>query len=97
MAVDPFFEMVVEDTFTIDGRGIVATGKVARGTLRVGNRIVIRRQDVEEQAVVAAIETFRKAVDVATVGDNVGVLFRRDPRGGVQRGDELSGAAFDSM
>ena len=93
MASDPFFKMLVEDVFTIDGRGTVATGKVERGTLRVGHTIAIRRQDAEERCVVTEIHVFQKTLEEASKGDHIGVLLRT-PRAGVQRGDILSGAVF---
>jgi|SoiMethySBSTD1v2_1073268.scaffolds.fasta_scaffold3120491_1 elongation factor Tu len=93
MASDPFFKMVVDDVFTIDGRGLVATGRVERGTLRVGDTIAIRRQDAEQLVVVAGIEIFQKTLQVASKGDSIGVLLGT-PRAAVQRGDILSGAVF---
>jgi translation elongation factor EF-Tu-like GTPase len=82
------FRMVVEDVFTITGRGIVATGHVEAGAVRVGQVVRILRADTEIGATaVTAVEMFRKKVDVATVGDNVGLLLQGEPN--VVRGDVI--------
>ena len=79
--------MPVEDVFTITGRGTVATGRVERGTVKVGDTVeIVGLQDKPKSTVVTGVEMFRKTLDFAEAGDNIGALLR-----GVQRTDiELS-------
>ena len=88
--VDKPFLMPVEDVFTITGRGTVATGRVERGTLKLQETVeIVGLTDEKRTTVVTGIEMFRKLLDFATTGDNVGVLLR-----GVQRDEiERSGSA----
>jgi translation elongation factor EF-Tu-like GTPase len=82
------FSMTVEDVFTIRGRGVVATGKVQTGVLRVGEEVQI---DGGPVALVTGIEMFRKKVDEATVGDNVGIVFGAElDRAQLSRGTVLT-------
>ena len=81
--------MTVEDVFVIRNRGVVATGRVESGTLRVGDTVQI---DGTASARVDAIEVFRKSVDAANVGDNIGVLFRGVEKGQLGRGAVLTAA-----
>jgi translation elongation factor EF-Tu-like GTPase len=67
------FRLTVEDVFAIRNRGIVATGRVESGTLRVGDTVQI---DGTLEARVDAIEVFRKSIDEANAGENIGVLFK---------------------
>ncbi len=84
------FRMVVQDVFTITGRGSVATGLVDTGAVTVGQTVRILRAGTEiGSATVTAVEMFRKKVDVAAVGDNVGLLFDGDPN--VMKDDVLEG------
>jgi translation elongation factor EF-Tu-like GTPase len=83
------FRMTVEDVFMIRRRGVVATGRVDSGTLRVGETVQI---DGTLEARVDAIEVFRKSVDEANVGDNIGVLFKDIEKGQVDRGSVLTAA-----
>jgi elongation factor Tu len=83
------FKLTVQDVFVIRNRGIVATGRVESGTLRVGDTVQI---DGTLEARVDAIEVFRKSVDEATVGDNIGVLFKRTRKGQLDRGSILTAA-----
>lgn len=84
------FRMVVEDVFSITGRGTVVTGKIASGTLAVGDTVTLRRQDGSSREVtVTGLEMFRKMLNTAAKGDNVGVLLRGVERGSVGRGDIL--------
>ncbi|MDZ5038463.1 EF-Tu/IF-2/RF-3 family GTPase, partial [Clostridium perfringens] len=86
-ATDKPFLMPVEDVFTITGRGTVATGRVERGILKVGDEVeIVGLQEESRKVVVTGIEMFRKLLDEAQAGDNVGVLLR-----GVQRTDIESG------
>jgi translation elongation factor EF-Tu-like GTPase len=85
------FRLTVEDVFVIKRRGVVATGRVESGTLRVGDTV---RIDGSLEARVDAIEVFRKSIDEANVGDNIGVLFKGIEKGQVNRGSVLtSGSA----
>jgi translation elongation factor EF-Tu-like GTPase len=83
------FRMVVEDVFVIRGRGTVATGRVESGELRVGD--VVRLNDGESLKV-DGIEAFRKILDHAGPGDNIGVLFRKLDRSRIGKGDVLTAA-----
>lgn len=88
------FVLVVEDVFEIAGRGTVVTGRVAAGTLAVGDEVTIGAAQPPLRAKVQAIEAFRKLLDSASEGDNVGLLF--DPgvdRSAVQRGFAVIGGA----
>jgi elongation factor Tu len=80
------FRMTVEDVFFIRGRGTVATGKVESGTLRAGDDVRINDLSVR----VDGIEAFRKILDEAQAGDNVGLLFTGLDRSRINRGDVIS-------
>jgi elongation factor Tu len=84
------FRFTVEDVFAIKNRGIVATGRVESGTLRVGDTVQI---DGTLQAHVDGIEVFRKSVHEATAGDNIGVLFRGLEKSQLKRGSVLSSSS----
>lgn len=85
------FRMPVEDTFSISGRGLVATGRIEIGTLSTGMEVqVVRAGQVVGTAKVRAIEQFREQSDTATVGQNVGVLLDGLATGSVTRGDLLT-------
>jgi len=84
------FAMVVEDVFTIKGRGTVATGRIGSGSVMVGQQVRIRRAGtVLSTTTVNAIEMFRKTLTMATVGDNVGLLLDDGTGDNVMRGDVL--------
>jgi translation elongation factor EF-Tu-like GTPase len=85
------FRLTVEDVFAIKNRGVVATGRVESGTLRVGETVQI---DGALQARVDGIEAFRKSIDQANVGDNIGVLFRGLEKSDLRRGSVLTGGTF---
>ena len=71
------FLMPVEDVFTITGRGTVATGRVERGTIKMGEPVdIVGLEDEKKSSVVTGLEMFRKLLDFAEAGDNVGVLLR---------------------
>ena len=79
--------MEIEDIFSIRGRGTVVTGSV-KGLLRVGDEVMIERQgDIELSSAILQIEAFRKSLDEAHDGDNVGLLLRGVAREQVKRGD----------
>jgi len=85
--LDKPFLMAVEDVFTITGRGTVATGRVERGQLKTGEEVeIIGFREEPLKTVVTSIEMFRKVLDVAEAGDNVGLLLRGVDRDDVERG-----------
>ena len=86
---DKPFLMPVEDVFTITGRGTVATGRVERGQVKVGDQIEIVGIHDTLTSVVTGVEMFRKLLDYAEAGDNIGVLLRGINRDQVQRGQVL--------
>ncbi|MDR7401406.1 MAG: elongation factor Tu [Armatimonadota bacterium] len=89
--VDKPFLMAVEDIFSITGRGTVATGRVERGTLRVGEEVeIVGLRPQPKRTVVTGIEMFRKTLDEAVAGDNVGVLLRGVEKEEVERGMVLA-------
>ena len=82
--------MMVEDVFTIAGRGTVATGRVEDGNIGIGDKVKIVRVGGESYtSEVTSIETFRKTIDVAQAGDNVGLLLRGVERDQIDRGDHI--------
>jgi elongation factor Tu len=88
---DKPFLMAIEDVFSIKGRGTVATGRVERGTAKVGDEVEIlglRKDSVK--TVITGIEMFQKTLDKAIAGDNVGVLLRGIERDGIERGQVLA-------
>jgi len=89
-AIDKPFLMPVEDVFTITGRGTVATGRVERGTIKVGEQVEIVGLRETRATVVTGVEMFRKILDVAEAGDNVGILLRGIERKDVERGQVLA-------
>ena len=84
------FLMPVEDVFTITGRGTVATGRVERGQLKTGEEVeIIGLTDERKKTVVTGIEMFRKTLDYAEAGDNIGALLRGVQRTDIERGQVL--------
>ena len=88
-ATDKPFLLPVEDVFTITGRGTVATGRVERGTIKVGDTVEIVGMNSKLQTVVTGVEMFRKMLDQAVAGDNVGLLLRGIQRTDIERGQVL--------
>ena len=89
-ATDKPFLMPVEDVFSITGRGTVATGRVERGTLHVSDEVeIIGIHDDVKKTVVTGIEMFRKLLDEAQAGDNIGALLRGIHRTEIERGQVL--------
>ena len=85
------FLMPVEDVFTITGRGTVATGRVDRGRLKLGEEVeIVGLTDAPKKTVVTGIEMFRKLLDYAEAGDNIGTLLRGINRNDVERGQVLA-------
>jgi elongation factor Tu len=87
---DKPFLMPVEDVFTITGRGTVATGRVERGQLKVGDEVEIVGIRPTRKTVVTGVEMFRKLLDYAEAGDNIGALLRGVPRDEIERGQVLA-------
>jgi|tagenome__1003787_1003787.scaffolds.fasta_scaffold20675396_2 elongation factor Tu len=91
-AGDGTFRMPVEDIFSIQGRGTVVTGRVEAGAVRVGMQVnVVRDGGVATTTKVTGVEMFRKVLDSATVGDNVGLLLERLGKEDVHQGDVIQG------
>lgn len=89
--VDRPFLLPVEDVFTISGRGTVATGRVERGTMKVGDPAeIIGLQEESRSTVITGLEMFRKILDSAVAGDNVGALLRGVNRTDVERGQVIA-------
>jgi elongation factor Tu len=84
------FLLPVEDVFTITGRGVVVTGTVERGVLKVGDTVEIVGIKATKTATVTGIEVFRKMLDEAKAGDNIGVLLRGVTKEDVVRGQVLA-------
>ena len=88
---DQPFLMPVEDVFTITGRGTVATGRVERGELKVGDAVeIVGLADEPKDTVVTGVEMFRKILDRAEAGDNIGALLRGVDRKEIERGQVLA-------
>ncbi len=88
---DQPFLMPVEDVFTITGRGTVATGRVERGILKMSEEVeIVGLADETRKSVVTGIEMFRKLLDFAEAGDNIGVLLRGIQRTDIERGQVLA-------
>ena len=85
------FMMPVEDVFSITGRGTVATGRVERGQVKVGDEVeIIGLQEENSKTTVTGVEMFRKLLDYAEAGDNIGALLRGVSREDIQRGQVLA-------
>ena len=87
---DKPFLMPIEDVFSITGRGTVVTGRVERGSVKVGDSVEIVGIKDTQTSVVTGVEMFRKLLDYAEAGDNIGVLLRGINRDQVQRGQVLA-------
>ncbi|MFF2019984.1 elongation factor Tu [Paenibacillus sp. NPDC058177] len=88
---DKPFLMPVEDVFSITGRGTVATGRVERGTIKVGEEIeIVGIHEETKKSVVTGVEMFRKLLDSAQAGDNIGALLRGVDRNNIERGQVLA-------
>lgn len=88
---DQPFLMPVEDVMTITGRGTVATGRVERGILKLNDEVeIVGLTDEKKKTVVTGIEMFRKTLDYAEAGDNIGALLRGIQRTEIERGQVLS-------
>ena len=90
-ATDKPFLMPVEDVFTITGRGTVATGRVERGQVKVSDQVeIVGLTDEKRSTVVTGVEMFRKILDYAEAGDNIGALLRGVQRTEIERGQVLA-------
>ena len=90
-ATDKPFLMPVEDVFSITGRGTVATGRVERGVVKMGDQVeIVGLTDEKRSTVVTGVEMFRKLLDYAEAGDNIGVLLRGVQRNEIERGQVLA-------
>ncbi|MDD2400790.1 MAG: elongation factor Tu [Clostridia bacterium] len=88
---DKPFLMPVEDVFTITGRGTVATGRVERGTIKIGEEVeIVGLSDAPRKCVVTGLEMFRKLLDQAVAGDNIGALLRGIEKKEIERGQVLA-------
>ncbi|MCX7842037.1 MAG: elongation factor Tu [Clostridia bacterium] len=88
---DKPFIMPVEDVFSITGRGTVATGRVERGVVKVGDEVeIVGLMDAPKKTVVTGVEMFRKLLDQAVAGDNIGALLRGVQRNEIERGQVLA-------
>ncbi len=88
--MDKAFLMSVEDVFTISGRGTVATGRIERGKVKVGEEVEIVGMKATVKTVVTGVEMFRKVLDEGVAGDNVGCLLRGVKREDIERGQVLA-------
>jgi len=88
--VDKPFLMPIEDVFSISGRGTVVTGRIERGTVKVGEEIEIIGFKPTEKKIVTGVEMFRKLLDSGQAGDNVGILLRGVEKEDVERGQVLA-------
>jgi elongation factor Tu len=90
---DKPFLMPVEDVFTITGRGTVATGRVDRGRVKVGDEVeIVGLTTTSRKTIVTGVEMFRKLLDSAQAGDNIGALLRGVERKDIERGQVLAKA-----
>ena len=90
-ATDKPFLMPVEDVFSITGRGTVATGRVERGVVKMGDQVeIVGLTEEKRSTVVTGVEMFRKLLDYAEAGDNIGVLLRGVQRNEIERGQVLA-------
>ncbi len=88
--IDKPFLMSVEDVFSITGRGTVATGRIERGKIKVGEEVAIVGLEKEAKSVVTGVEMFRKTLDSGQAGDNVGLLLRGVEKDAIERGQVLA-------
>jgi elongation factor Tu len=89
-AIDKPFQMPIEDVFSISGRGTVATGRVERGIVKVGDTVEVVGIKATTSTVVTGVEMFRKLLDEGRAGDNIGVLLRGVKREDIERGQVLA-------
>ena len=90
--IDKPFQMPVEDVFSITGRGTVATGRIDRGKIKVGEEVSLIGFGSDKKSVVTGVEMFRKLLDSGEAGDNVGLLLRGVDKKDIERGMVLAKA-----
>jgi elongation factor Tu len=88
--IEKTFLMAIEDVFTITGRGTVATGRIERGVIKVGDNVEIVGIEATQSTTITGIEMFQKTLDQGFAGDNVGILLRGITRENIQRGMVLA-------
>jgi elongation factor Tu len=89
--IDKPFLMAVEDVFSITGRGTVATGRIERGKVKVGEKVeIVGLTEAPKETTVTGVEMFRKSLDEGLAGDNVGLLLRGIDREGIERGQVVA-------
>lgn len=88
--IDKPFLMPIEDVFSIKGRGTVATGRIERGVIKVGEEVEIIGMGKDKKSVVTGVEMFRKQLDDGQAGDNVGILLRGIEKTDIERGQVLA-------
>jgi len=93
MSSDPGFRLVIQDVFSIRGRGTVVTGSVENGTVSSGDRLRLHHGGAERFAIVQGIEMNQSMASQASSGDLVGLLLQNVEKKDVQRGDVLTGGA----
>ena len=81
--------MIVDDVFSIKGRGTVATGRIESGEFYINQTVIIETANGPIQTAISGIEAFRKTTDHASAGDNVGLLLRDIARNEINRGDKI--------
>jgi len=90
-SIDESFLMAIEDVFSITGRGTVATGRIERGQVKVGEEVeVVGLSDKAKKTVVTGVEMFKKTLDYGQAGDNVGILLRGVEKDDLERGQVIA-------
>ena len=85
------FELEIEDVFSITGRGSVVTGLIKSGVIKKGDRVFIKKLNgAVLEDTVAGIESFRKRMDIAEAGQNIGLLLKKSKKDELQRGDKIT-------
>ena len=91
MPADPSFKMTIMDVFAIRGRGTVVTGLIESGKIHVDDKVEIHSSERTSTTTVTTIEMFRKSLDSAVMGDQVGLYLQDIDKNDVKRGDVLTG------
>ena len=94
---DKDFLMAVEDVFSITGRGTVATGRIERGTVKVGENVELVGLKNTKTTTVTGLEMFQKSLDEAIAGDNVGILLRGIQKNDIERGMVISKQGYEIL
>jgi len=83
--------MIINDTFSISGRGTVVTGKIESGSFRVGQTVIIETGNGTIETTISGVEAFHKTMDVAVAGQNVGLFLANVTRDQIHQGSTISG------